>query len=253
MKRLLIVLMIVAAGAIGATAQGSRLGGQWDLVEINGEDVADLEAYLEFAANQKRFTGNTGCNRMFGPVGTRGQRIDFSNVGMTRMACGPDRRKQRIETALVEGLDHVERFRRTGNSLVLTGPATVMKFVLHAGKPANGIRLEDKKWTLAAIKGVPVSKLGESAFVVFDAAKGSAGGNSSCNVFGGSYTTKGDSLKITDVISTMRACIEDDRMTIEREFLDGLRSATRYEIKDGKLILYQDRRLLLTFTGEAKR
>jgi heat shock protein HslJ len=87
---------------------------------------------------------------------------------------------------------------------------------------------------------------------VFDKNKGSAGGNSSCNVFGGSYTATGRTLKITEVISTMRACIEDDRMSIEREFLDGLRQANRYEIERGKLMLYRNQRLLLTFDGERK-
>ena len=36
------------------------------------------------------------------------------------------------------------------------------------------------------------------------------------------------------------------------EFLDGLRQADRYEIKDGRLILYDGRKLLLTLRGEPK-
>jgi heat shock protein HslJ len=50
----------------------------------------------------------------------------------------------------------------------------------------------------------------------------------------------------------MRACIEDERMKIERDFLDGLEKANRYEIQREKLMLYQSNRLLLTFKGEAK-
>jgi heat shock protein HslJ len=50
----------------------------------------------------------------------------------------------------------------------------------------------------------------------------------------------------------MRACIEDERMKIEREFLDGLENANRYEIQRDKLMLYQNNRLLLTFSGERK-
>jgi heat shock protein HslJ len=116
----------------------------------------------------------------------------------------------------------------------------------------DSVKLEDKKWTLEAIKGVAVSKIGRTAFVVFDKNKGSAGGDSSCNVFGGSYTASGRTLKITDIISTMRACIEDDRMSIEREFLDGLRQANQYRIDRGKLMLYRNDRLLLTLNGETK-
>lgn len=114
------------------------------------------------------------------------------------------------------------------------------------------IGLEDRKWVLQQIGNqVNVRALPE-AFVNFDANKRSAGGNSSCNVFGGSYTAAGDRIRITDVVSTMRACIEDYRMTVERQFLDGLRDANRYEIRDGLLRLYRDRRLLLTLRGERK-
>jgi heat shock protein HslJ len=62
----------------------------------------------------------------------------------------------------------------------------------------------------------------------------------------------GRELRITETISTMRACIEDERMQVEREFLDGLRRTDRYEIRVNKLILYQGRNLLLTFEGRKK-
>ena len=37
------------------------------------------------------------------------------------------------------------------------------------------------------------------------------------------------------MISTMRACIEDERMNVEREFKNGLQKANRYEISKGKI------------------
>ncbi len=136
------------------------------------------------------------------------------------------------------------------------GAGLAMKFVALTKQPPEDpgatIQLEDRKWMLEAIRGVSVSKVGRTAFVVFDKQKGSAGGNSSCNVFGGSYSASATKLKITEVISTMRACIEDDRMQIERRFIDGLEKTDRYEIQHGKLMLYQNKRLLLTFVGQAK-
>jgi heat shock protein HslJ len=50
----------------------------------------------------------------------------------------------------------------------------------------------------------------------------------------------------------MRACIEDRRMEIERGFLDGLRTADRYEIRADRLYLYRREKLLLTFQGRKK-
>ena len=50
----------------------------------------------------------------------------------------------------------------------------------------------------------------------------------------------------------MRACIEDERMNVEREFKNGLENANRFELAGGKLNLYRNRNLLLTFRAENK-
>ena len=163
--------------------------------------------------------------------------------------------RRRVETEFVKALENADRFRERGNSLELYDRnRLVMKLAAATKQPPQDaiVGLEDRKWVLDAIAGTSVGKLGQTAFIVFDKQKLSAGGNSSCNVFGGSYTSKGSTLKISDVVSTMRACVEDERMSIERQFLDGLQKANRYEIGKDKLMLYRDKRLLLTFNGEAK-
>lgn len=258
MKKSLILITVITAFATAAFAQVERIGSrQWKLVQLDGTHVADSStAYLLLDPDQTRFTGSTGCNRMFGAVAVNQRRINFSNIGTTKMACG-EPRVRRIETAFVRALAKVDRYRQTGNSLELySRDRLVLKFTAPTKQPpedpVEGVRIEDKKWTLEAIDGIPVSKVARTAFVVFDKAKGSAGGNTSCNVFGGTYSASGSTLKISEVISTMRACEEDNRMTIEREFLDGLQKANRYDIQRGKLMLYENKRLLLTLTGEAK-
>jgi heat shock protein HslJ len=258
MKKTLILAMMIMASAIGAFAQADRLGTrQWKLVQLDGLNVqASSRAYLELDANQTRFTGNTGCNRMFGTVDVQGRRIDFSNIGTTKMACS-DPRVRRVETGFVRALENADRLRRNGNTLELLDRNRVVARLNAVAKQGpvdqpGRLDLEDRKWMLESIKGVPIAKAGRGAFLVFDEAKGSAGGNSSCNVFGGQYTANNRVLKITDVVATMRACIEDQRMTVEREFLDGLRETNRYSIERGKLMLYRNNRLLLTFHGERK-
>lgn len=257
MRRILIITAILTASVAAVFGQSDRIGArQWKLVQLEGVSVPSASrAYLELDAAQTRFNGHTGCNRTFGAVEVQGRRIDFSNVGSTKMAC-VEPRARRTEAAFVRALENVDRFRVRGNTLeLLDRGRTVMTFTAPTKqRPDNGgrIGLEDKKWMLEAIGGQAVSKNGRGAFLVFDDAKSSAGGNSSCNVFGGSYTATGSSLKITDVVSTMRACIEDDRMRIERDFLDGVRQANRFEIVRGKLMLYRNQRLLLTFAGDNK-
>lgn len=258
MKKLLILSALITASVMSAFAQAERIGTrQWKLVQLDGANVVNSSrAYMEMNLDQTRFTGNTGCNRMFGAATVQGRRVDFSSIGSTKMACA-DPRVRRVETAFVKALENADRFRQRGNVLELYDRnRLVMKLsAMTKQMPDNGdqnVDLEDRKWMLESIKGAPVSKMGRTAFINFDKEKGSAGGNSSCNVFGGNYTSAGRILKITDVISTMRACVEDDRMAIEREFLDALGQANRFDIARGKLMLYRNDRLLLTLNGEAK-
>ena len=258
MRKVLVVITIMVASAVAALAQADRLGTrQWKLVQLEGLNVqSSSRAYLELEANETRFTGNTGCNRMFGSVYLQGRRIDFSNIGTTKMAC-TDTRVRRVETAFVRALENADRFRRRGNALDLYDRNRLIARLTAVTKQppiddADRVELGDRKWMLESIKGSPVGLAARGAFLVFDTAKRSAGGDSSCNVFGGSYTSNNGTLRITDVVATMRACVEDERMNIEREFLGGLRDANRYLIERGKLMLYRNQRLLLTFNGERK-
>jgi hypothetical protein len=50
----------------------------------------------------------------------------------------------------------------------------------------------------------------------------------------------------------MRACEFDNRMTIERGFLDGLQNADRFMIKKTMLFLYKGDELLLSFVNAKK-
>ena len=258
LKFLFLSIGLITIGSIAAFAQPNKLSTQqWKLVQVNGQRVVDSKAFLEINNNRNRFMGNTGCNQMSGGVTVRGRRIDFSNVATTRMFCGQPKVNQ-TERAYVRALENVDRYRQVRDTLeLLDRNRVVLKFTaMHKEYPDNGgaqgTRLEDKKWMLESIAGRKTFKAIDKAFLVFDAEKKSAGGDSSCNVFGGSYSVKGDRLQITDVVSTMRACIEDDRMDTERHFLDGLRATNRYKIENNRLYLYRGEKLLLTLRGERK-
>lgn len=120
--------------------------------------------------------------------------------------------------------------------------------------PEIVVGLDSLKWELVRIDGEDL-KLGEGdkPFLSFDKEKGSAGGNTGCNVFGGSYELQGEnSIRIFDTISTMRACIEDDRMSVERKFMAALLEVDRFEIEDKGLKMYKDETLRLEFRGVEK-
>ena len=185
MKRTFLLITFITALCIGASAQPPHIEGrQWKLVELYGSPVKASNAYLEFDLDQKRMTGNAGCNRMFGGFEISGRQIAFSNIATTRLACSD----MAAETALLVALRSIDRFRLSGNTLELSKGRTVVIRFADEKASARASVLEEKKWVLESIGSQPVTKVGRGAFLVFDKAKASAGGNSGCNVFGGSYS-----------------------------------------------------------------
>ena len=68
----------------------SFLNGNWAVEAINGLDQLEVEATLFIDIDQHRIHGNTGCNYFNGDIYLDhriGNAVDFSNLGITRMAC----------------------------------------------------------------------------------------------------------------------------------------------------------------------
>jgi heat shock protein HslJ len=227
----------------------------WELTELGGKRVYSSKAFLEIEAAQNRFTGNTGCNRMFGTVNLSGRNITFGAVGTTKMFCG-EAGVMRLEADFTRALGKVTRFEKNGSNLSLYARnRLILKFKgtdKSNSDDNSSLKLEDKTWVLESIKGRNLPKVETLPFINFDKSKKSAGGNTGCNVFGGNYSVTRDTIAITNIISTMRACIEDERMNLEREFKNGLENADRFEITGRKLNLYRNKTLLLTFRAENK-
>ena len=246
--------------SLGVFAQNNRRNDlsdrRWELTEINGSRVYSSKAFLEINDSDTRFSGNAGCNRMFGDVSVTGRNIDFGSVGLTRMFCN-ERGVMKLETDFTRALERVTRFERTGNNLSLYARNRVVLKFKGAAKSSDDdnnsvVRLENRKWVLESIKNRRLPKVEITPFINFDKSKMSAGGNTGCNVFGGSYSTTRETIAITNVISTMRACIEGEGMNVEREFKNALENANRFEVAGNKLNLYRNKVLLLTFRAEAK-
>lgn len=243
---------IIIFTATGVYAQSRLDNSEWKLIEADGRAVTRGSAAIKINEDSTGFTGSTGCNRMFGDLAVNGRRIEFRNIGSTKRMCKLPAGNV-PEIVFMKALNDARTFRKSGNTLRLMDRRgrVVLRFTKMAVSDTL-VGLDDKKWVLESIKGRQTFVPLPYAFINFDAQKGSVGGDTSCNVFGGSYRVAGNTIKITDVISTMRACIEDNKMSVERDMLEGLRNASRYEIRDGRLNLYSSREVLLTFRGENK-
>lgn len=246
---------IIATLSIGIFAQNNNLeGNRWKLVQINGQKVVNSTAFMEFNQTEKRISGNAGCNRMFGSFELTGKHIRFSKIGSTRIFC-TDENAMKTEVLFLAALEKTTKVRKQGSNLKLYGNEKIelkFKAVKNIGENNSPLNLEDRKWVLETVKDKKVSAGENEATVIFDKINNRAGGNSSCNSYGGTLSSDGNILKITEIISTQRACVEEGKMNIERELFNGLQNSNRFEIKDGKLYLYQNTELMLTFRGESK-
>ncbi|MCD9187900.1 MAG: META domain-containing protein [Pyrinomonadaceae bacterium] len=251
------IISIFGLNVFAQNLTSGYISQRWIPTAIKGKQIKDTKAFIEFSEGGNRLTGNAGCNRLFGTFEIEGKKLNFSDIGTTKMFCS-GKNEMHIETQFLNVLDKTTSFRKNGDVLKLyegkrqIAKLRLVKPVKNAGADNDSIKLEDKKWILEAVNNKSVTKVEADAFIVFNKAKQSAGGNTSCNVFGADYEADGQDLKITQAISTFRACIEDERMDIERSFLNGVQNVNRYEIKGEKLYLYQDKSLLLTFRGENK-
>ncbi len=70
---------------------------------------------------------------------------------------------------------------------------------------------------------------------------GRASGSTGCNSYGGTYQVRGDNISFGRLISTKRACLDQNANQQESRFLSALESANRFRISANRLTLLSDR------------
>lgn len=89
---------------------------QWILAELNGKAVSESarEPFVVFEKAENRINGNTSCNNFFGKFELiKGDKIKFSQVGMTRMACIGNN----IENQFIQTIEQTASYKTDSNSL----------------------------------------------------------------------------------------------------------------------------------------
>jgi heat shock protein HslJ len=81
----------------------------------------------------------------------------------------------------------------------------------------------------------------------FSADSGRATGSGGCNSYGGTATITGQSMRISRVISTKRACIDPSTNAQESRFFVALESVDRFHISADTLQLYRGSGVALRF------
>lgn len=221
--------------------------GKWHVFEVDGKPFENSKVFIQFDESSNRIFGNTGCNRFSGTYNLEDGKFSVKGVASTKMACFGDGVMEN-EALIFKALSDAEVLKNKGETITVSTEGKV-RLKLRRGNDQTDpqAKLPAKKWNLIKIGDKEVKLSEDLPFLNFDTVKKSSGGNSGCNVFGSNFAMKGNSIKISDIISTMRACEFEDRMTIERGFFDGLQKADRFRLDDSRLILLNGESILLEF------
>lgn len=108
-------------GSVSATS--ALVGPRWRLVELEGQPSlaggGTREPHLIFSRDSvDRVAGATGCNSMGGRYEADGERIRFSELFSTKMACVEEER-MRQETRFVRVLERADRYSISEDTLSL--------------------------------------------------------------------------------------------------------------------------------------
>jgi heat shock protein HslJ len=113
-----------------------------------------------------------------------------------------------------------------------------------------GATLTGRTWQLSRLAGADRSGAGITA--TFTSA-GKLSGFSGCNSYRGSYTTSGDSIRVSNKLAvTLMAC-GNSLMRMESSYLEALTSATTYTVQNATLTLMgRKNRELATFSVQSQ-
>ncbi|WP_413533250.1 META domain-containing protein [Empedobacter brevis] len=214
------------------TTNNSILG-KWELSQINFMKAASIEEaypmgvpYLNFISNSM-LNASDGCNTLNGGITIAGNEITFGNMMSTMKGC-----------------DNVEDFNFSSKLkgklkysisddqlLLIQGDIVIMTFV----RPSNLAG----SWELEEFIGKDKNE--KSLNTLFPHQKptltfqnNKVSGNDGCNNLTGAYLAVGNSLTVKNVATTRMACEGVDSYSFGERF----NNVNKYEIKDGKLILF---------------
>jgi heat shock protein HslJ len=120
MKYLFVFLLVASIGCTPKLSPDSNWSGRrWVLTEMKGVPVqlsgGRRDAYINFDAGEKRFTGNGGCNQVSGNYNLDKKEIHFGEVISTKMSC----EDIQFENTFLSTLSNIDHYEQQGNDLLL--------------------------------------------------------------------------------------------------------------------------------------
>ncbi|WP_158618170.1 META domain-containing protein [Chitinophaga lutea] len=113
-----------------ASSNEADLYKTWRLVEVQGQavDTTKLQRPAEFTFDktEQRISGSAGCNNIFGKFTVAADKLTFSPLAATKMAC----QDMSVESKFLSITDKVNNWKVTEGFLVLSQDGTALaKFI----------------------------------------------------------------------------------------------------------------------------
>ena len=207
------------------------MGTDWDLVALND---ATPTGDITLTFDEEQVGGSDGCNGYGATYTVDGDAIQFNTDGFmsTMMACEPAEIMEEGR-AYLDALATAQSFTLDAGTLTITTEQGTLEFAV----PENAA-LEGNRWQLSSIyeaDGITSKMLDENIFFTIE--NGEATGSTGCNELRGSITLGGDELAFDGTAVTERACLDEDVMAREQQFIRVLNQTVRYGINRETLTL----------------
>lgn len=114
--------------------------------------------------------------------------------------------------------------------------------------------LTGTEWTLVSLgpAGAETNVIAGTTVTLKFGEDGRASGSTGCNSYSGTYQVRGDSVTFSRLISTRRACLDQNANQQEQRFLAALEAANRFRLSSNRLTILSDRgRSVLNFVRDS--
>lgn len=184
-------------GIVGSPQEG--LDRPWILVTgtVEGQEIAVPDGHrITLTVTGDQVGGSAACNSYGGTASIDGSQITFGEIVRTLIGCEPP--VMTAEEAYLVGLAAVDRFELGPQTLVLTGPDTVLNFEPLPAVPTAD--LVGTEWLLESlVDGDVVSSVSGDPATLLLGADGSLAGSTGCRTLTGRYVVSGDEVNATEL------------------------------------------------------
>lgn len=229
-----VIFIIASCSSSKKTSQTTPdLFQKWNLRVLNGDSVLSFgkRPTITFDESSKKIFGVGGCNNFFGTFRKKGNKISFSQIGSTRMAC---LNNEQLESKYFAALEKVDNYEFENDNLLLKdGNKTIAAFTVSNAAPDELAG----KWELNYITGRRISFQGlypdRKPTITFKENSDEVSVFTGCNALTAEYTSKKGPLFDPGAM-TLMSCPGEG----EQAFLDQFKKVGRYTLKDGTLTFY---------------